>query len=69
MTIRTYDTSNYFIYNTLLQYGFKREVEKDILKVCFSDKKSEYMNWETDGIQTDQPEELIEFVKEKNRDQ
>ena len=27
------------------------------------------MNWETDGIQTDQPEELIEYVKEKNRDQ
>ena len=39
------------IYNTLLQYGFKREVEKHILKICFSDKKSEYMNCETDGAE------------------
>jgi len=40
------------IYNTLLQYGFKREAEKHILKICFSDKqKSKYMNCETDSAE------------------
>jgi hypothetical protein len=38
------------IYNTLLKYGFKRDFEKHILKICFSDKrKSEYMDCETDS--------------------
>ena len=40
------------IYNTLLQYGFTRDAEKHILKICFSDKqKSKYMNCETDSTE------------------
>jgi len=38
------------VYNTLLQYGFKRDVEKHILKICLSDK-SDYMNCETDSVE------------------
>ena len=38
------------IYNTLLQYGFRRDFEKHILKICFSDKKmSKFMNCEIDS--------------------
>ena len=38
------------VYNTLLHYGFKRDVEKHILKICLSDK-SDYMNCETDSVE------------------